>query len=45
MEYVVDRGTRHDPPLDEILSAYARHYPGMASSLRDGAVRDAAFGA
>jgi transglutaminase-like putative cysteine protease len=45
MEYVQDRGTRQDLPLDEILAAYAEHYPGMTTALArdhaaDGAVSE-----
>lgn len=33
MEYLRDHGTRQDLPLDEILTAYAEHYPGMVDAL------------
>jgi transglutaminase-like putative cysteine protease len=45
MEYVRDRGTRQDLPLDEILAAYAEHYPGMTASLDRDRDADAMFSA
>jgi len=31
MEYIRDRGTHADVPLEEIRAAFAEHYPGMAA--------------
>ena len=31
MEYLVDRGTYDDLPLDAIMASFAEHYPGLAS--------------
>lgn len=35
MEYVRDRGLHQDLPLDEILTAFAQHYPGVVGALED----------
>ena len=35
MEYVRDRGLRQDLPLDEILTAFAQHYPGVVGPPED----------
>ena len=36
MEYLRDRGTRDDMPVDELREAMARHYPGMQVAGPDG---------
>ena len=31
MEYLLDRGTREDVPVPEIMAAFAEHYPGLTA--------------
>ena len=31
MEYLLDRGTREDVPVAEIMAAFAEHYPGLTA--------------